>query len=181
MLLNHLWFECNFTHATAFSLFLLSDKLVFTFEIKSVEYAVSIRTFSRRTKHAAVDQKLHNWTYTPLRWWGSRQGSCNTLAKAAVSVVRKKKGTGHAKFGGQGGSYLLSKNAGFSTDLCEITRVIYSLVGCFPIPSANERRLSSTRLWRKKRKEHRGDNTHGVLENCQELGRIRNCQIKKNL
>lgn len=39
----------------------------------------------RDTNPAAVQQKLHSWTCSALRGWGS----CSTLAGAAVSMARK--------------------------------------------------------------------------------------------
>ena len=105
--------------------------------------------FQRRTKHTAAEQKLHSWTHTPPRRWGS----CNTLAEVAISTVRGKKKTKTywtCKTWRTGRKLLIRReNIGFRTDLGEIMRLISILVGCFPIPSATERGLSQHQIVKK--------------------------------
>lgn len=160
--------------------------VVSSLRIRSVERAVSIWTFSRKTKQAAMEQKLRSRAHTPLRWWSSWWSSFSTLAEVFISMDRKKKCTGHAKFGGQRESYLLKRmNAGFGTDMGEIMRGYHEVqLLAFQLTIQLRQGCHSTQWYRKKRKEWRSDNMPGVLEslgkgNCQKLGRICYCQIKK--
>lgn len=82
------------------------QSLAFSFGIKPVEYAVSTWTLSRRTKYAAVEQKLHGRTHT-TEAMGAASGAVATLGQKMRFPWSEKKCTGYTKFGGQGGSYLL--------------------------------------------------------------------------